>query len=381
MSTDRRLAARMDRISGSGVRKMFDLIASLEDPINLSIGQADYDAPEPMKEAAARAIREGRNRYTVTQGIPELQAAVRAHLERRYGVSVGACLMTSGVSGGLLLSMMAVLDPGDEILLPDPYFVMYRNVIALAGAEARYYDLYPDEPGAGFRPKHAELADLVGPRTKAILVNSPSNPTGAMFPAEDLTRIAELARARGLWLLADEIYDFFAYDREFTSFLQVADGYDRLIVYGGLSKTWGVPGWRLGWTVGPQDVLDAMMLLQQYTYVCCPAPLQYGALAAFDLDMEEHLRAYRRKRDLVYEGLSGDYELEKPEGSFYAFPAYPAGWNEKDFVAACLERRLLIVPGSAFSRRASHFRLSFAAPDEKLAEGVEILRELARRKR
>ncbi len=381
MSVEQRLAKRMGRIEGSGVRRMFDLIATMKDPINLSIGQADYDAPEEMKEAAIRAIRAGYNRYTPTQGLKVLGERVLDHLEARRGARPESVLMTSGVSGGLLLSMMALLDPGDEVLIPDPYFVMYRNVLALVGAEVRTYDLYPKRDGEGWRPDLEEMAARVGPRTKAILCNSPSNPTGGMLREEDIDRILTLAEAHGLWVLSDEIYDHFSYDFPFASFVPRMERWNRCLVFGGFSKTWGVPGWRLGWAVGPEDVLDAMKLLQQYTFVCCPAPLQHGALAAFDLDMSAHLKAYRRKRDLVYEGLKEDFRIERPEGSFYAFPAYPEGWSEKDFLEAALERKLLIVPGSAFSNRNTNFRLSFAAPDDKLAEGIEILRDLARRGR
>ena len=373
------LAKRMAGIEGSGVRRMFELVATMENPVNLSIGQADYDAPEAMKDAAIEAIRNGQNRYTVTEGRPDLCRAVLDHLAGRYGHRPASVLMTSGVSGGLLLSVFALLDPGDEVLLPDPYFVMYKNMLRLVGAEPRYYDLYPGKPGDGWRPDLDQLAGLFTKRTRAILLNSPSNPTGGLLSSDDCDALVDLAARHGAWLVSDEVYDHFVYDQPFDSMVTRMARYERTIVLGGMSKTYGVPGWRLGWAAGPDGALDAMKLLQQYTFVCCPAPLQQGALAAFGLDLEDTRAAYRKKRDFVYDGLKDLYALERTEGSFYAFPAYPEGWTESAFVEACLAQKLLIVPGSAFSRRATHFRLSFAAKDEQLAKGVDMLRELAAR--
>ncbi len=378
---DVRLASRMNHIEGSGVRRMFDLIRTMEDPINLSIGQADYDAPEPVKEAAIEAIRGGLNRYTVTEGRPALNAAIADRLEQRYGHRPESVFMTSGVSGGLLLSHLALLDPGDEVLLPDPYFVMYKNVLALVGAVPRYYDLYPPvDAGDGRRPWHPDLGQLereITDRTRVILLNSPSNPTGGMLTGAELDQIGEIARRHDAWIFSDEIYSHFVYDDAMQSMITRMPRYSRILVFGGFSKTFGVPGWRLGFVAGPTDVLEAMKLLQQYTFVCAPAPLQQGALAALELDMSATRDAYRRKRDRVFEVLSSAYKLVPSEGSFYAFPEYPAGMEEASFIAACLEQKLLVVPGSAFSRRATHFRISFAASDAMLERGLEVLRDIA----
>ncbi|MFQ5506500.1 MAG: pyridoxal phosphate-dependent aminotransferase [Planctomycetota bacterium] len=388
------LAQRMNHIEGSGVRKIFELVATLEDPINLSIGQAHFEAPEEVKEAAIRAIREGANRYTVTEGLAELNRATLERLEKDHGHRPESILMTSGVSGGLLLSALALIDPGDEVLVPDPFFVMYKNVLALVGGKAVYYDTYPrgdgprgdgprgDGPASGgtraaWHPDLDELQSLVSSKTKAILLNSPSNPTGGALSEKELDGIGEIARSQGAWIVSDEIYSSFVYERPHASMIPRMKRMDRCIVLGGFSKTYGVPGWRLGYAVGPRQVIDAMKLLQQYTFVCCPSPLQHGALAALDLDMSWIRAEYRQKRDRVVAGLEGCYELTPSEGSFYAFPSYPERVSEEDFVAACFERKLLIVPGSAFSRRATHFRLSFAAPDEMLDAGLAVLREIA----
>ena len=375
---DLNLASRMDKIEGSGVRRMFELVSNMQDPINLSIGQADYDAPPAMKEGAIKAIQEGKNRYTVTQGIPELIEKVLDRIERREGFRPESAFMTSGVSGGLLLTALALLDPGVLVLLPDPFFVMYKNVLEIVGARVAFFDLYPKERGQGWQPDLNELETLFAKKPKLLLLNSPSNPTGGILSGEILDSLTNLAASHGTWILSDEIYDHFSFDQRFPSMIPRMSQYERCVVLGGFSKTWGVPGWRLGWALGPELLLDKMRLLQQYTFVCCPTPLQFGAVAGLEMDMEDELQAYRKKRDFVYHGLKDFYALEKPEGSFYAFPAYPKGWTEKNFIQACLERRLLLVPGSAFSRRATHFRLSFAASDETLEKGVEVLRSLAK---
>ena len=381
----KRLSARMDRIEGSGVRRMFDLIRTMKDPINLSIGQAHFEAPREVQEAAIEAIRAGHNRYTTTQGIPELSAAILERLDARYGHRPASAFVTSGVSGGLLLAHLALLDPGDEVLLPDPYFVMYANMLEFVEAKACYYDCYPDPEGQrkAWHPDIAELETLVGPKTRAILLNSPSNPTGGMLSEQELREITAFARRHDLWILSDEIYSHFHYGSSFESMVSRMPEYEKVIVFGGYSKTFAIPGWRLGFVAGPEDALDAMQMLQQYSFVCAPTPLQYGALAAMGLEMESYRAEYEHKRDLVFEGLREHYDLVPSEGSFYSFPAYPSGPSfptgmpEKDFVARCLERKLLIVPGSAFSRRATHFRLSFAASDEMLREGLQVLREIA----
>lgn len=356
---------------------MFDLIRTMKDPINLSIGQAHYEAPEAAIEAATRAMREGENRYTTTQGLPALNAAITDRLERRYGHRPASVFMTSGVSGGLLLAHFALLDPGDEVLLPDPYFVMYTNMLELVGAKASFYETYPRASGRAWHPDLSEIEARITDRTKAILINSPSNPTGGMLDEAELRALSALAKKHDLWILSDEIYSHFHYGRSFESMISRMPEHDKIIVLGGFSKTYGMPGWRLGFVAGPEDALEAMKTVQQYTFVCAPAPLQHGALAAMSVDVSAYRDEYERKRDLVYEELHELYDMVPSEGSFYAFPAYPAGIGEEEFLRRCLERRLLIVPGSAFSRRATHFRLSFAASDAMLREGLAVLRDIA----
>lgn len=377
-----RLSSRARGIEPSGIRRIFELMATMEDPINLSIGQAHYDPPEALIEAACRAMRDGHNRYTVTQGLPELNDLVLDDVEQRLGRRPETCLLTSGVSGGLMLSFLSLLDPGDEILLPDPYFVMYKHLATICGATVKFYDTYPKQDGDRFGLDLAQIEELVTERTKIVFVNSPSNPTGGMLTRDEIEGVCRIAEKASAWVVSDEIYDLFCYSDDYASPLQFTD---RCIQLGGFSKSYGVPGWRMGYATGPSAVLDALKTLQQFSFVCAPAPFQHALVAAMpDIDLAPYRDEYRGKRDLLVERLHPAFHLSRPEGAFYAFPQLP---KDKDgvqvasdvFVEAAIEKNVLIVPGKAFSARDTHFRVSFAATDERLQKGVDVLNELAER--
>jgi aspartate/methionine/tyrosine aminotransferase len=365
-----RLAARVRDLQPSGIRRAFELIATMEDPINMSIGQAHYDPPPELVEAACRAMRAGANRYTVTQGLPELNERILASLAERSGHRPEAGFVTSGVSGGLMLTFLALLDPGDVILLPDPNFMMYRVLAELCGAEVRYYDLYPH-----WQPDPAQIEELVDERTKIVFMNSPSNPTGGVLSQEAVDAMVRAAARVGAFVVADEIYDAFVYDGHLPSPLGT---YDRVVQLGGFSKTYGIPGWRMGYATGPAAILDRMQTLQQFSFVCAPAPFQVAvAEVAFDLDMSGHVREYKAKRDRLVAELDPAFRLAPPAGAFYAFPQLPGRATGKEFAEAALAEQLILVPGSGFSRRDTHFRLSFAVSDEDLGRGIGVLNRLA----
>lgn len=360
-----RLAHRTTLIEASGIRRMFELSAQLEDPVNFSIGQAHFDTPDPIKEAAIRAIRDGKNGYTVTQGLPELNRALRERIEARDGRDPGDGLITAGVSGGLMLAFMALLDPEDELLVPDPYFVMYNHLASMVGAKAVTYDLYPD-----WKIREEALEAAVTPKTRAILLNSPHNPTGHVASVEELDAVARVADRHGLLVISDEIYESFVYDAPYTS---VGSRFDQVLILGGFSKSYGAAGWRLGFAFGSPNLIDAMRTLQQFSFVCAPTPLQHAALAAIDYRPDEHVAKYCAKRDRLVAGLKDHFDCVSPGGSFYAFPSLPAGVSGARFVESAFDEQMLIVPGSAFSARDTHFRISFAVTDEVLERGIEIL--------
>ncbi len=363
------VSQRALHVDASGIRKVFDLAAKLKDPINLSIGLPDFDVPELCKTAAIEAIREGNNRYSQTQGIAPLRERLRKDLSAEMGRDVGEVLITSGVSGGLFLAILSIIDPGDEALFLDPFFVMYKHLLTLAGGKAVAVDSYPD-----FRFHADRVEAAITPRTKLLMLNSPSNPTGVVMSEAEIRSAIDIAKKHDLLLLADEIYEPFMYDRSVPS---AAKLYDKTLLLRGFSKSHAMTGWRLAYAAGPQQIIQQMAKLQQYTFVCAPTPLQIAAVKAIDVPMDEAVNAYRRKRDLVYSGLSKKFEIVKPEGAFYIFPKAPAGMTASEFVAKAIEKNVLIIPGNVFSNRDTHFRISYATSDEKLAQGCEILCSLA----
>lgn len=366
MTSTLSLAERVSATNISGIRKVFDLAADLKDPINLSIGQPDFDVPQPVKNAAIAAIQDGNNRYTQTQGGPELRDALLGHLDGKYGEK--ELLVTSAVSGGLLLACLAMLNPGDEILVPDPYFVMYKQMPLMLGAKPVYYDTYPD---FGIDPDRIE--SLITPRTKAIFINSPCNPTGRVYSREELQAVANVLNKHGILAISDEIYELFCYDEPFVSFRQV---YDNTLVLGGFSKSHAMTGWRVGYAAGPADLIAAMTKFQQFTFVCAPSMAQIGAVEAMKTDMSDAVADYRERRDMVYNGLlEADYEVEKPGGAFYIFPKVPWGTDE-EFVAECIKNNLLVIPGSVFSEKHTHFRIAYPATRETIRKGLEVLKGL-----
>ena len=367
--SDAWIADRMRLIEASGIRKAFDMSKSMKDPINLSIGLPDFDVAEPVKAAAIEAIEHGRNAYTVTQGIPELRGKIQADVDAAFGHGDRQVLVTSGSSGGLLLALCSVVNPGDEVIVFDPYFVMYGNLVALAGGKTVLVETYPD-----FRIDPDKVAAAMTSRTKCVIVNSPANPTGVVASAEAMKGLAELCRKKHVLLISDEVYRSFCYDHPFAT---PASWNDQVLVVDGFSKAYGMTGWRLGYAHGPARVIQEMAKLQQFSFVCAPSMVQYAGIVALEQDLTAQVDAYRRKRDAVVAALNDAFDLAYPEGAFYAFPRAPWGTGT-EFVAEAIRHNLLIIPGNVFSRRDTHFRISYAVDDATLAKGLDVLRELAR---
>ena len=367
---DQWIADRMHLIDASGIRKVFDLAADLESPINLSIGQPHFDTPEPIKQALCKAVAEGKNAYSQTQGIGPLVETLQTRIDQEYGHADRRLFISSGTSGGLLLSLCALVNPGDEVIVFDPYFVMYKHLTSLAGGKPVLIDTYPD-----FRIDVEKVRAALTDRTKVILFNSPCNPTGHVADETETRELAELAMERDIALISDEIYRSFCYDRDFISPAQYNP---ETIVIDGFSKSHSMTGWRLGYVHGPQAVMQQMIKLQQFSFVCAPHPVQWAGLAACDFDISDRVDEYRRKRDFVISELSHDFEIGQAGGAFYLFVKAPWG-TASEFVAEAIKQNLLIIPGNVFSAQDTHFRISYAAEDDTLSRGVELLRRLARR--
>jgi len=287
-----------------------------------------------------------------------------------FGWEDPAVLVASGVSGALLLAFLSLIDPGDEVIIPDPYFVIYKHVINLLGGKCVFVDTYPD-----FKLHVDRIAEAINDKTKMIILNSPSNPTGVVYSRDEVEALAKVAAEKDILVMTDDIYEQFSYDGPPAS---IAKYHEKVLVLRGFSKSYAMTGWRLAYVAAPasmQPVLEEMTKIQQYTFVCAPTPFQKAAVAALDYDVSDLVRGYARKRDLLYDGLKDKFELTKPGGAFYAFIKAP-GVSGTEFVTRAIKNNVLVIPGNVFSEKDTHFRVSFATTDEKIQQGVDVLRSL-----
>lgn len=379
MDFDALISDRANGITMSGIRRVFELGAKLKDPINLSIGQPDFAVPDAMKQAAIDAIDNNYNGYTLTQGVPSLLSAISKQLKTNIGWTVPSddlgLMVASGTSGAILLAAMALLNPGDEIIMGDPYFVAYPPIASLAGAKAVMVDTYPD-----FRLTADRIAPHITKRTKILLLNSPGNPSGVVLSEDELRDIVELCEQRNVLIISDEIYDEFTYAdaRENGLCPSPARFTKNMLLVRGFGKTYGCTGWRLGYVAGPRAIIQQLLKLQQFSYVCAPSMGQHGAAVAFDCDMSSHVAQYQKRRNSVVAAFDGVTEIIKPGGAFYAFIKVPPhlGVTATQFTERAISKSVLVIPGSVFSKRDTHFRVSFAVAEDRLDKGLSILREL-----
>ena len=362
------LSARMGRIDVSAIRRVFDLAESLKDPINLSIGQPHYPAPERVRKALADAALNGQTAYTKTQGIQPLREALaRKYTERnRIETTPDQVLVSSGVASLIQLLMLATIDPGDRVLLTDPAFLIYRSMLDFYGAEVV---TIPET----FTTEELDAVDTAG--VKLVIYCSPSNPTGFVMDANRIRALAGVADKNGAVLVADEIYELFDYDGAFVSAGSI---YENTLTLSGFSKSYNMTGLRLSYATGPAKLLKAMTTLQQYTVVCAPSAVQWAGLAALDEDMSPYVDAYRRNRDRCIERLQGKMNFTHPGGAFYIFPELP-GEDADDFAfveRAIKEKQLLLVPGHIFTESRRYLRLSYAAEPDVLERGLDGLVDL-----
>lgn len=388
----------LDEIGPSGIRGITELARTIPGAINLSIGQPDFPVPGGIKQAAVDAILNDRNGYSANQGLEQLRSAVADHLLKDVGWQIAGpgqpatnanVLITGGTSGAIFLACLAMLDVGDEIIIPDPYFVIYPPIAAMCGAKAVRCRTYPD-----FRMTAARVAPLITPRTKMVLCNSPGNPSGTVATTREGADLLALCRAHNLLLVCDEIYDEFTYSESRTertadgvrlacpSPARVAGAVENVLLIRGFGKTYGVTGWRLGFAAGPAFLIEQMLKLQQHTFVCAATPLQWGAIESLRTDMTPIIAAYERRRDRVFEQLARVTTVERPGGAYYAFPMVPAhlGVAASEFAQRLVAEKVLVVPGAVFSgaEHDTHIRISFATPDETLDRGLEIITRLMR---
>jgi aspartate aminotransferase/aminotransferase len=366
----------------SAIREIMALAAGRPDVIHLEVGDPDLDTPAPIAAALQRAVRDGATHYAPNAGLPALRAAIAARCSARTGRVVAAeqVVVTVGAVNALFVALFALLDPGDELLVPDPGWPNYASICHLAGATARPYAM---PAAAGFLPDPATLRAMIGPRTKALLINTPGNPSGAVFPAPLMQELAALARDTGIWLVSDEIYEDMLFGGEHVS-AGACGVEDRSIVISGFSKSFAMTGWRLGWAVAPPSLAPVLAGLLEPVVSCAPTMIQEAGLAALQGDQAFVIEAaarFRHRRDILAEELAGSPLLPVvPRGAFYGFLDIGATrLGSLDFARRALaETAVAVVPGITFGPASDRFvRVALTVPDAMLRDGLRRLRRLA----
>jgi aminotransferase len=343
-------------IPPSGIRKFFDLLSSIEGVISLGVGEPDFVTPWHICEAAIYSLEKGYTMYTSNKGTPELRAELAKHLNSRFGLTYDPddeLLITVGVSEGLDLAMRAILNPGDEVIMPDPCYVAYPASVSLAGGKPVQVPTFEEN---NFEITAADIEPRITQRTKAILIGYPANPTGAVLSKEELTQIAELAKRYNLLVISDEIYGRLVYDSEHTCLATLPGMRERTILLNGFSKAYAMTGWRIGYAASNKEIIGAMTKIHQYTIMCASTMGQMAALEALKADdgeVDAMVRDYDRRRRIIVKGLR-DIGLScfEPRGAFYAFPSIKVtGMTSEDFAEKLLwEEKVAVVPGTAFGQ-------------------------------
>jgi aminotransferase len=381
------LSKRVAGLKPSGIRKFFDIAATMKDVISLGIGEPDFTTPKPILEAGIRSLQQGSTHYTSNSGKLELRQAIADNLFRLYGVKydpVNEVIATVGVSEALYLTMTAILDEGDEVIIPTPCFVSYQAEVILAGGvpieiPARMEDNFQVDP--------ARIAAAITPRTKAIFVGYPSNPTGAVATRETLLEIAELAEKNDLVIISDEIYDRLVYGFQHVCMPSLSESIKRrTILLGGLSKDYAMTGWRIGYAAGPADLIKGLVRIHQYTIMSAPTTAQDAAIEALtngEPFVQEMVTEYNRRRQLLVSGLNRlGLRTFEPRGAFYAFPNIrTSGMNDEAFCQKLLEEEhVAVVPGNSFGPGGEGFvRACYATEYSKIEEALHRMEKFMQR--
>jgi aminotransferase len=382
-----RLSRRVAGLKPSGIRKFFDIAATMKDVISLGIGEPDFTTPKPILDAGLRSLQNGETHYTSNHGKLELRQGIADNLKRLYGVQydpLDEMIVTVGVSEALYLCMTAILDPGDEVIIPTPCFVSYQPEVVMAGGvpveiPTRMEDNFEIDP--------ARVRAAITPHTKAIFVGYPSNPTGAVASRQTLQEIAQLAEQHDLLLISDEIYDRLVYGIEHVCVPAFGESIRRrTILLGGFSKDYAMTGWRIGYAAGPADVIKGMIRIHQYSIMSAPTTAQDAAIAALAIGepyVQDMLAEYDRRRRLLVDGLNRlGLKTFEPRGAFYAFPNISAsGMDDEAFCQKLLEEEhVAVVPGNSFGPGGQGFvRACYATSYEQLEEALRRMEKFMNR--
>ena len=350
------ISQRANQLSPSGIRKFFDLLASIEGVISLGVGEPDFATPWHISEAAIYSLEKGMTMYTSNSGMPELRQELSRHLKSNYGLEYSPdneLLITVGVSEALDLAMRALINPGDEVIMPDPCYVAYASCVVLAEGIPV---MVPTSQKNSFELDADDVEARITPKTRAILIGFPSNPTGAVMSRESLTKIAEVARRHRLIVISDEIYAKLVYGVEHTSVASLPGMKESTVLLGGFSKAYAMTGWRIGYAAAPREIIAAMTKIHQYTMMCAPTMAQVAALEALragEENVAEMVADYNRRRLVIVKGLCEiGLPCIEPKGAFYAFPSIKStGMTSEEFAEKLLtEEKVAVVPGSAFGQ-------------------------------
>jgi aminotransferase len=380
-----RTSRRMDRVPASGIRRFFDIAAQMGNVISLGVGEPDFVTPEPFRQAGIRSIEEGRTAYTSNSGLLELRVAVAEHIERRYGVRYDPeteLLITVGVSEGLQNAMLATIDPGDEVIVPEPCFVAYPACVIFADGVPVSVPSFVED---SFQVSPKAIEQAITPRTRALLIGYPNNPTGAVMSREGLLEIAALAEKHDLLVFSDEIYDRLIYGVEHICFASLPGMRERTVLMGGFSKAYAMTGWRLGWIAGPAEVIGATRKVHQYGIMSAPTMSQYAGLAAIregEAACQEMVAEYDRRRRVIVNGFNSiGLPCFEPRGAFYAFPSVAhLGLSSEEFCERLLqEQRVAIIPGDIFGPSGAGFvRACYAASMDKIEAALDRIEHFVR---
>jgi aminotransferase len=372
------LSEMVKELKPSGIRKFFDLAASIKGVISLGVGEPDFITPWSIREAAILSLEEGYTSYTANPGLLELRQEISSYLYRRFGVQynpIDQVIVTVGASQAIDLTFRAILNPGDEVLIIEPAFVSYAPLVTLAGGKPIPVSTHPSN---GFKLTPEQIENAITSRTKAILLCSPNNPTGTYLNKEELTNLAAVIEKHDLLVVSDEIYAELTYDEDYTSFASIEGMYERTILINGFSKGFAMTGWRLGFLAAPASFTEQMVKILQYTTMCAPHMLQHGAIEALRNtyhEVESMRRSYRRRRNYIVQSLNKiGLDCHNPGGAFYVFPSIKStGMTSEQFAEELLlAEKVAVVPGSAFGESGEGFvRCSYATSLEQLQEAVK----------
>lgn len=366
-----------NKLKPSGIRKFFDLAATMEGVISLGVGEPDFVTAWNVREASILSLEQGYTSYTANAGLYSLREEISRYLSSRFDLSYSPdneLIVTVGASQALDIAIRAIVNPGEEVIIPEPCFVAYDALVSLAGGIPVHVHTTADK---GFKATAADFEAAVTEKTKAILICSPSNPTGSVYSREELSEIAEFAKKHDVIVLADEIYAELTYDEEFTSIAALPGMKERTVVISGFSKAFAMTGWRLGFAAAPPVLRDAMLKIHQYAMMCAPAMAQFAALEGLKNgmeDVEKMKKSYRRRRNLFVETLNEiGLSCHHPGGAFYAFPSIKStGMSSEQFAEELLtQEKVAVVPGSVFGPSGEgYIRCSYATSIEQLQEAL-----------